>query len=315
MSPRSLKKAVFQFLRWAAQRRDPKTIAMHDRYLMRFLASLDHDDLDAVTRLDVETFSIKKHPLESVGAFFRWCVDVAELMHKIPTKGIKVPESGTRERILDRREHVLCQRRASADFRGLQLALRESGARPKEVREMEWEKIHAVDGGCIDCEHLVSGLTYFRLERFKGRDRRTDKMVKRIIPISPRLGRALWRLRRSLTRVSGVIWKTARGRPWTRNALILRFRRLRQKLDRTGEVNTAGLVAYAWRHSFATRLAMKRVAGKILAELMGHSTERLLRRYVHPGVGDLCTIVRDTAATTHTRTVTPRRVEVLDGDA
>jgi integrase len=76
----------------------------------------------------------------------------------------------------------------------------------------------------------------------------------------------------------GPLFRGLRGkRPFTRNGIRCRFKRLRQKLP-----HLKGLIAYAYRHSFATDALVNGVGIAQVAELLGHtSTEMVMRHYSH----------------------------------
>ncbi len=160
------------------------------------------------------------------------------------------------------------------------------------MRSVLWEEVHSLFSCPVDDVTLESGNCYILKTEFKGRTRRRDQSASRVVPISPRLGRLLWRIRRKLTCVSGAIFRNDAGDPWSRDALICRIKRLRARLAAGAGIDPHGFVAYGYRHTFATRLAMDRVGGKVLADMMGHSTERLLSRYVHPSIASMCEILK-----------------------
>ena len=69
---------------------------------------------------------------------------------------------------------------------------------------------------------------------------------------------------------------TARGVPWTKDAVNCRFKRLKQ------EFNMPELCAYTLRHSFAYAKLSSGVDSILVAKLMGHADTRMLEtRYGH----------------------------------
>ena len=76
----------------------------------------------------------------------------------------------------------------------------------------------------------------------------------------------------------GPIFRGPRGvKPFTRNGVRCRFRRLREKLP-----HLKHFVAYSARHSFATQALVNGAGAAQVAELLGHtSIEMVSRVYGH----------------------------------
>ena len=72
---------------------------------------------------------------------------------------------------------------------------------------------------------------------------------------------------------TGPLFRNTRGEPWTRNAIRIRFRRLRKKLGLP-----AGVVAYAFRHTYITEALEKGVPIASLAELAGHANTVMISK-------------------------------------
>jgi integrase len=71
----------------------------------------------------------------------------------------------------------------------------------------------------------------------------------------------------------GPLFRGPRGkRPFTRNGIRCRFRRLRKQLP-----HLAGVVAYTYRHSYATDALANGVPMATVAELMGHRDLKMLQ--------------------------------------
>jgi integrase/recombinase XerD len=62
------------------------------------------------------------------------------------------------------------------------------------------------------------------------------------------------------------------GKPYTRNALRCRFRRLRKKLP-----HLKGVTAYTYRHSYITDALVRGVPVATVAELVGHADLRMIQ--------------------------------------
>jgi site-specific recombinase XerD len=73
----------------------------------------------------------------------------------------------------------------------------------------------------------------------------------------------------------GPLFTNEDGRPWNRNAIRCRFRRVRKKLPLGGD-----LVAYLYRHAVTTDLLESGTGLAQAAELLGHKgAERIMRHY------------------------------------
>ncbi len=76
---------------------------------------------------------------------------------------------------------------------------------------------------------------------------------------------------------TGPLFRNSRGKPWNRNAIRCRFRRLRKKLNLD-----KGVVAYAYRHTYTTAGLEGGVPIATMAELLGHtSTDMINEHYGH----------------------------------
>jgi integrase len=97
--------------------------------------------------------------------------------------------------------------------------------------------------------------------------RKTQK--PRVVYLTP----VLLELTRTLAQrhPTGPLFRNRDGRPWNRNAIRCRFRRIREKLGLGG-----GVVAYLYRHGFATDALERGVPSATVAELLGHEGTRML---------------------------------------
>ena len=111
-----------------------------------------------------------------------------------PFAKIVLPPQGARERILSRLETVRLLRAATPAFRAFLIGMRQTIARPQEVRGLLWSQQVVVG----------EGQSAFVLKKFKGKKRRKDGLKVRIIPVDPRLARLLVRLRRR--RLGKPLW-------------------------------------------------------------------------------------------------------------
>lgn len=288
----SLSAAVQSYLAWLKVSRKATTVAWYRHFLEKFEQHAGDVPLTDVNRLQIETFSGKHHPLAALRAFFRWCKRVAKTLKKNPCKSVRVPPKRKRRRVLDRYELVTLRRRASLPLRYAILALEESGMRPHEMRTVAWEQIRSCRSGADRDGDLAGGWCYFDFEDFKASDRRADQGVGKRVPITPRLGRLLVRLRRRVTVPVGFIFHSRSKRPWTKNALRCTWRRLRARVTDQGRVSRCGLVPYALRHTKGTMLHRGSENAFTIRDWLGQIDIKTTSIYVHSTIADLCAIGR-----------------------
>lgn len=132
----------------------------------------------------------------------------------------------------------------------------ETGCRPLEARTMESRHVNR-----------KSGVVIFPPSEAKGAKReRVIYLTEKAVEICRnRIGRF----------PEGPIMRNRAGRPWTKDAINCRFRRLRKKLGRKAN-------AYAIRHSYATNGLIDGMDSLTLSQLMGHADiSTLAKNYAH----------------------------------
>ena len=172
---------------------------------------------------------------------------------------------------LKRRETLLTQQQrqlifdeaSDSAFRDLVLLVQETGVRPQEVCMVEARYVD-----------LGNGLWVFPADEHKT----GSKMGKaRVVFLTPTATDVTQRL--MAAHPNDPICRNKFGQPWTRNAIRLRFVRLRNRLK--GEL-PPDLCAYHFRHSYATDALRRGVDPITVAELMGHSDATMVSRvYQH----------------------------------
>ena len=191
---------------------------------------------------------------------FSWAEQEGVLLPN-PVKSVKRPAAPSRARTMTREERAeLLGAIPDAEFRLFVEAMQESGARPSEIA-----RLAAVD--------LNLRLGIFVLHRHKT-SKRTGK--PRVIYMTPRFLEIVTPL--LVKYPEGPLFRGPRGgRPFTRQGICSRFRRLREKLP-----HLKNAIAYAYRHSFATDALTRGVGVAQVAELLGHAdTSMVSRHYGH----------------------------------
>jgi len=276
-----LKQLVSDFLAWLKVRvkqgtNAPRTLdyySDHLRMAQRFVGG--KTEVADIQPFTLAMWATTWHRWQVLQRLFNWAQDL-EIISTSPAARLEKPQRGERKRILTRPEEVHFLRAAKADFREFVIGMRESMARPQEVRELRWEWL----------KQSANGHWFFALDEFKARRRRKDKEAIRIIPVTARLSRLLSRIaaRRGRT---GVVFLTRKGASWSKETIRGRIRTIRRRLklekDRRGE----NVVAYTWRHTSATAMCTRGFRDKMLAELMGHTNTKTTARYQHPPPDEL----------------------------
>ena len=174
-----------------------------------------------------------------------------------PIKGMERPRQQSRDSYVSDEEFRALRRAAAPAFRLFLFALRQTGARPSEVRELTWDQVH--DDRWVLSKHKT-----------------VDKTRKpRVIHLTPVMRRLMGFLRRKSK--SNYVFVNCHGKKWTTNAVRLQMQRLRKKLGLRDN-----LCAYEIRHAFGTYGIVNGVDIATLAELMGHrDTTMISRVYGH----------------------------------
>lgn len=270
-----------KFYAFMEGRNTPGTIGYYKRHIERFIVHVGDAPAERLKKIDLLTFGKTWHSLQAIQRLFTWAHADAELITRDPFKTIKRPRLGGRRRVLTEKEMARLLRRADLLFRPFLMTLRESIARPQEVRVLTWEALRWEDENQTLAEALASGKVYFELWEYKSRRQRSDPTVARVILVSPRLARYLLRLLDRGTQIRGIIFRNKFGSAFTSNAVRLRMRRLCNRIGILADNRGEKVVAYTFRHTAATAACAKGIQDRVLAELMGHTSTRTTSRYQH----------------------------------
>lgn len=132
-----------------------------------------------------------------------------------------------------------------------------TGCRPQEARTVEARHVD-----------LTNAIVVFPPSESKGQ--KSERVL-----FLPDAAIAICR-RRLEASPDGLVFQNTNGRPWTKDSMNCRFRRLREKLN-------FPVCAYGIRHSYATEALKRGVDSLTLAQIMGHKedTSMLSRHYAH----------------------------------
>lgn len=278
-----LKTLINKFLSWCEKTRKPATTANYRWLLLKFLKHVGNRSIDKLLPADLEMFGQTWHEVQAVQRLFQWAKDSIRIVPENIFAKVHRPAAGERTRVLPPRDLAGFLRKTKSPFRQFLLAMRESIARPQEIRALLWPMLRADDPQMSIEEALPIGRAKFVLREYKARERREDPNIPRIIRVNRRLGRLLVRLLRRTSSREGHVFLNRVKKPWSGNAVRCRMRRLRERFPELQAINGAGenVVAYSLRHSSATVATAKGVRDKVLAELMGHASTDMVQRYQH----------------------------------
>ena len=187
---------------------------------------------------------------------FNWAVE-EEHIPRNPIAHVRKPKCLTRDRTLtpEERQLILAAIVGPA-FRRFVNAMTLTGARPGEVA-----RITAAD---VDLERGLWVLQQHKTAKKTGKPR-VIHLPAEALALTKEL---------MATYPDGPLFRNSRGKPWTRNAIRIRFRNLRTK-----HPELKGIVAYSYRGSFATDALEAGVPDATVAALLGHTGTATLHRF------------------------------------
>src|SRR5262249_49178275 len=189
---------------------------------------------------------------------FNWAADEG-LIAASPVKKVKKPVMRRRERFVtpEERQKIFDNYPEGDCFRDFLFALEHTGCRPGGVGAGAPQAVELRIGAWVLGEHKT--------------EEKTGE--PRVIILTPAMVELTKRLMAEHT--EGPLFLNEDGKPWNRNAIRCRFRRVRKKLKLGGD-----LVAYLYRHAVATDLLESGTGLAQAAEILGHKgTEMIMRHY------------------------------------
>jgi integrase len=182
------------------------------------------------------------------------------LISGCPFAGVSAPK-GKRGRDVSPTEFQAMLREATPAFRRVLIFLRWSGARPAELRELEWPHVRELARAIVQGEHKTVNTL-------------TDARPRRI-----QLNRVLLKLLAWIKRSqkSGkYVFVNFYGTQWQTRALCKNLETIRHRANLEPSVKI-----YGCRHAFATGAILNGVDIATLAELMGHASTLTTQWYLH----------------------------------
>lgn len=252
------------FLRHSRQEHAPETADWYEDLLQGFITKFGTLRYTRIRRKHVRSWLAGRgyNPTsanKAVGALkraFNWAVE-EEHIPKSPVAHLRKPRPLTRDRTLTaaERDLILTAIRGPA-FRLFVSALTLTGCRPGEVA-----RVTAAD---VDLDRGLWVLHKHKTAKKTGKPR--------LVPLGPE-GLELTR-RLVAEHPDGPLFLNSRKKPWTRNAVRIRFRNLRTK-----HPELKGVIAYTYRASFATDALEGGVPDATVAALLGHTNTATLHKH------------------------------------
>ena len=217
--------------------------------------------------------STLRNTLAIVQQVFSWAVE-HELVEVNPLIGYRKPAQRCRTRTIsaDEFQKLLRVSAKNRPFQRVLIALRLTGCRPGELRNLTWDMVDLEQGLWVIPDHKT--ITTQRQPR------------PRVIPLpTPVWQLCHWLHQRSRQQSGNHVFLNAHGQPFSRGCLAHAMSRGRQRAG-LGKKAGESIVLYSNRHTYGTEAAGK-VSDIELAEMMGHTDTLMTRRYVHMNTGRL----------------------------
>lgn len=312
--PRVFEDAAQEFLRLerssrAGQESTYKRIAtsfasLTEKFGRLVVSSIDEAEVDAYKTWRIETHQVQpvtvRHDLHNLSLFFQFAVR-RRYCHANPVAGVDIPSDSDANRmyIVTTAEERQYLRYASADVRDMATLIINQGCRPEELLATAKRQLDARTNW-VDLEnrklHILRGKT-------RGARRTLTLTAESCSVFSNRLsGNSVWFFPTPIARRG----KHQRGRDThelklnnahdaalkkmhdkicdcstpTKGASLQKRRAITKKWRQCPQ--TPPFVLYDFRHTFATRFAERTKDLPALAAILGHSSLRMVMKYVHP---------------------------------
>jgi integrase len=238
-----------QFIEWIGDFRE-----VADLNRSEILAWLNEDKGNDETGSRFWSVAAKRDAGQTIRSAFRWAMNEG-MIDKNPAANMRLEQPAPRTHTIDYETHkrLVLDAMTSDKSRSFALYLIASrcGARPQQIREVAKENIFYNGQAWIFHRHKTRG--------------KTGKPL--VVPLAPCL--------QTLTRIlaskrDGRLFLNDRGTAWTKDSVSLRLRRLREKLG------IPSVVAYSYRHTFATDALLSGAPIATVAAMLGHTDTKMV---------------------------------------
>jgi integrase len=255
--------ALDEFLDYAITSLAPATAEWYGHFLKPFAKHIGDDLALAGLEPSHVTEFLKQHStwskttkncaVRAIRRAVRWYCTEKKLAY--PLMGLKAPPRKRREVIVSKEQFAaILQHVRGPQFKWYLQFLAWTGARPQEARAVEMRH----------CDLQLSRIVFPPSESKGGEYPRVIYLNEEAKALVAKLCK-VW--------PTGPIFRNSHGKPWDKNSVRCRFRRMRNKFGK--------LCAYHLRHTWATT-ALQTLDPITVAVLMGHSdVSQLARTYQH----------------------------------
>ena len=251
----TLGELIAKFRKWSASEHVESTRVWYESHLKPLLAYKKFAELKAseLTPSHVSAWvasrklgqSTKRGAITAVKSVFSFAEKNCGVRNDVIRHMARPPMKRRQAATEDQRQAIMAEVK-DEEFRDFLTAVMESGARPGEIMRLTAEMV-SLEEGIATFHGKTTGET--------GKDR--------VIYLTDTLRELLRKLIER--RKAGILFLNTEGKPWDRNAVRCRFRRLRAKLG------MKGVVCYSLRHAYVTDALEAGVPIAQVAELAGHS--------------------------------------------
>jgi integrase len=257
------------YLAHASKKVRPKTLEVYEVFVRAFGEAFGDRQASEMRAFHIEDWAnrpawnptTQNYAASIVGSMFRWA-ERTERLDRNPIRHLKKPvcASRTADTLISADEHARILERSPEALRRFLTALRDTGARPGEVASVTAADFNPEAGVWVLRRHKTS-----------------HKGKHRCVYLTPALVELCSRLAQE--HPDGPLFRNCRGLPWTKGSVHKALSRIRKKLGLSKRI-----IAYGYRHTFATDALANEVPDAQVAELLGHSsTATLHKHYAHLG--------------------------------
>ncbi len=217
--------------------------------------------------------TMKRMAVDKLQAAFSWAVQQGmisrNIINGLARQSLGIRRNGAsrgRDYVLPPGEHAKLLTVAKPYFADVIQFLHGTGCRPGEAYNPTARNYDRTRGAIVYRHDAEPPDYVHKTARKTGKDR--------VIFLTAELKEMVERL--SMKYPTGLLFRNRDGRPWTNSSVYLMLRRLRTKLGLAGK-----MIAYSYRHTFATNWLLDGGSIKVLADLMGNSVAMIEKHYGH----------------------------------